>query len=69
MIVQKRRDEYRDLARDVNMPPLDFGMYSEQEQRKFVIQCGSNKKPKLKSFRQMMGDLKAKAKLGSVESF
>jgi len=51
------------------MPPLDFGMYSEKEQRKFVMQCGSNKKPKLKSFRQMMGDLKAKAKLGSVESF
>ena len=59
MIVQKRRDEYRDSAREVNMPPLDFGMYSEKMQRRFALMSGNNKKPKLKSFRQMVEDLKS----------
>ena len=58
MIVQKRRDEYRDSARESNMPPLDFGMYSEKMQRGFALSNGSSKKPKLKSFRQMVDDMK-----------
>ena len=57
MIVQKRREEYNDTARESNTSPLDFSMYSEEMQHRFLI-SGSSKKPKLKSYRQMIEELK-----------
>ena len=36
MIVQKRKDEYRSMARNSCMPPLDFSEYDEEKRKLYM---------------------------------
>ena len=55
-IVQKRRNEYKEMARNACMPPLDFSEYGEKPKRSIRL-AGPLSQPQLTSYRQLVHDL------------